>query len=1421
MDDFTTTSIDPLTLVIGECILISSEMRKLPKWSQNGVAAILGGQLYSSRDLLFGGDLDDSFTSRFGIKNTTHHYNNGIRGNDNGNGISNNNNNSGLRHKDDSPLLSGFIQLRILLTDVDSLERVDSLTLLQPFLLVIKSSSTSGHITSLALTSLAKFLSYNLINSNSINIKTTLPQIISSLTHCRFEAGDQSSDDAVLLKVLRLLETIIKSDISDLLPDDFVYEVIQTCLSLACNKRRSEVLRKAAEMAMISITIRIFSKLRKIDPPSIEKNNNNIINTKTDTDTIINKERKSQDSIESYKVKEQPEDVEPFGIPCIKEYLSILISMINPSNQYQHMESTRVFAFSLINTAVEVSSDSLPKHPSIMSLISDLVCKHLLQTIQSVDQPTLLYAALQLFTTLTVTLGDYLKLQVEMILLSILRSITPDFKNLDNDLNNSSINSNTRPPLSKEMLIESISILWTRSPIFFTNLFQLYDCDFDRENICLALIKCLCRLSLPDAAITSTDNVPPIALEGLLTLINGMNNRVKQEMKNGAEFKINENKLVSQQNKKQEFIECIKVLNNEPKEGLKLLHEKNFIKNLEDNDELARFYFEKSGRLNKKQLGEILAKPRNTELLEKFMSLFDFTNLRVDEALRMLLKSFRLPGESQQIERIVESFANKYVACQEKQSSLAAGGKEDKEDEEKIRPDKDSVFVLSYSIVMLNTDLHNPQVKNHMTFEDYQKNVRGVYNGKDFPSWYLSKIYNSIKDREIIMPEEHHGTSKWFDDMWNNLITQHDIHLGSSGHNSTNDNSTVEWVQFDKVIFETTCNYIISTILAIFDEAIDDAIISKMMVTVDKCSNIAIYFKLTKIIDKIVETLSHLTTLTGLRNSDLMLQDGSSRDVIPVTQIKIEETSEILTVSDLSVWLGRDFKAQLSTVELFRVLKKNKFKITSKWINILKIILTLYENCLINPDLFLKFQNMQKLSNLPKVKPQFSINRSKTLKETGLFSTFSSFLKGYSDEPPEPTTEEIDSTLGTINCIEKSEIPSLFINISQTSKENLNNFIKLFLTLMPKKVKTNFRFYESEILFITEISVCLSLLSLDQEVIDIIINKIDELLSLEADSIIRLNVYKLILLANSKSPMEDSLVKAIDQLHSLSKSDLFEYGSPIITPLKLLVIEGSWTKDVVNHNTNYWSIIRLFASSLKYTSEIFEFLEANIKNCLTDSNYFLILGLLDEISSAGAIGAQWEQELERLIKTGHKIEGNKNTYENIIQTSLKSIKLTSEVSDYRPIDFKILIQALCHQCYNPCNEVRLFAVKTLQGTLLSLSANDQDLTPDSIVENCLFPLLHELMKPENNCGIDINVLKMITKYLISVGLKDLNVKILSKYFKIVQLMIKKSSNKDFEDQSIEMLKNMFLILKNDNKDDEECLKKIEPLQDLIGLKVEG
>ena len=93
---------------------------------------------------------------------------------------------------------------------------------------------------------------------------------------------------------------------------------------------------------------------------------------------------------------------------------------------------------------------------------------------------------------------------------------------------------------------------------------------------------------------------------------------------------------------------------------------------------LAKF-LKSSTRLDKRLLGDYLSKPDNLELLKEFMNLFEFKDVNylfssdvrnscihhqkpMVDAMREMLESLRLPGESQQIDRIAETFASVYFA---------------------------------------------------------------------------------------------------------------------------------------------------------------------------------------------------------------------------------------------------------------------------------------------------------------------------------------------------------------------------------------------------------------------------------------------------------------------------------------------------------------------------------------------------------------------------------------------------------------------------------------------------------------------------------------------------------------------------------------------------------------------------------------
>jgi brefeldin A-resistance guanine nucleotide exchange factor 1 len=1387
---FAQVAIDPITLMINECITMSSAMRKMARWSQSGVAAILGaGDLFGTND-------EDALTNNLGLS-------------------SNVSLNRNSKQQQDNPLTSSFLQLKSILTDATDLYELDSLTLLQPFLMVIRTSSTPGNITSLALDSISKFLNYEILSPKSKNLKSTLIQIISSLAHCRFEAADQDSDDAVLLKVIRLLEIILQSPLSNLLPNESISEVVQNCLSLACNKKRSEVLRKAAEMAMLSITYRIFSRLHDIEPESetIDDIQTTLEDTKLPEDKIGGTEETDQSEAESkndvdvagnndvklpqrkHSVEVQhsvPSDEEPFGIVCIVDFMRILVSIVAPSNQYQHMESTRVFALSLITTAIQVSGKEIPLHPSLFSLVSDPISKHTLQIITTTESPALLHAALQLFSTLAIVLGRHLNAQIELSLTLIFQSVFPESRKNRTDIIESK-NITNRTAVAKEILVESLSLLWTRSPRFFTELFIDYDCDFDKSDLATKVLEYLCKLALPESALITTDNVPPICLEGILSLISAIHDRIKRVKTDPFEQPVHN--LIKNRNHKTAFIKCTEILNENPKKGVQALQENGFIKDSSDINEVANFFFSKSGRLNKKLLGEYLAKPSNTELLKKFIDLFDFAGLRVDEAIRLLLKAFRLPGESQQIERIVELFAEKYVSGQPPVN--------EEDPEEVVTPDRDSVFVLSYSIIMLNTDLHNPQVKQQMLLEDYKRNLRGVYNGKDFPEWYLAKIYNSIKDREIIMPEEHHGTDKWFDDVWHNLVsTQSNLNEEHQEFSST------QIRQFDKELFEATVDKMIDTLVSVFKEASDDHIITKIMSSIDKCANVCLYYNLSSPIDKLVGALSDLTALDN-KSFRTVVREDNQRDEIPITQLKIEGKDEPITVSETAVWFGRDFKAQLSTVVLVRLLKKIQCTISPNWNKVVKIILTLFENCLVNPNLFSEFQKKLKLTPLAKVKPRYIINKVKPVNNSGILSTFSSFLKGYSDEPPEPSESEIESTLSTMDCIKSVNIPPLFEVISKSDPANLKGFIELLLTMLPEHSDTTKRYYESETLFLFEILVCFTLLLGELSTTTAVLAKLSSMENISKKGQLRMLAYRFLLIRQGDNTADVS--GALTSCLAFDKDIVMKNGAFLVQPVLSLTDEDSWCCQELLLNEDYWKLLRLFGSILTFSSDVLQYMEGILANStdIVPENYMFFLGLLDEVSSLGALGSPYEQD-----KESKKDQTENKNYKEIVEIAKKSVSLTAQLSPVtkreefcgKELSYS-LIQALAHQCFNPCREVRVHSMKKLKSIILSTEINN-GVSAFGLFDFGLFPLLVELSKPEviqtDNDGFvstQIEALALVSKVFLQYYSHFQNnevdqvwLGILDNFQIFKELAANSQHTKVFDESAPELLKNMFLVL---------------------------
>uniref|UniRef100_A0A182WF25 SEC7 domain-containing protein n=1 Tax=Anopheles minimus TaxID=112268 RepID=A0A182WF25_9DIPT len=200
---------------------------------------------------------------------------------------------------------------------------------------------------------------------------------------------------------------------------------------------------------------------------------------------------------------------------------------------------------------------------------------------------------------------------------------------------------------------------------------------------------------------------------------------------------------VSETIRKRQYRVGLNLFNKKPERGITYLIRKGFLENTPQG--VARFLISRKG-LSRQMIGEYLGNlqnPFNMAVLDCFAGELDLSGMQVDVALRKFQGYFRMPGEAQKIERLMEVFSARYCQCN---SDIVA----------RLRS-HDTVFVLAFAIIMLNTDLHTPNLKpeRRMRCDDFVKNLRGIDDCHDIDRDMLNGIYERVKANEFKPGSDH------------------------------------------------------------------------------------------------------------------------------------------------------------------------------------------------------------------------------------------------------------------------------------------------------------------------------------------------------------------------------------------------------------------------------------------------------------------------------------------------------------------------------------------------------------------------------------------------------------------------------------------------------------------------------------------
>ena len=1446
--------IEPVALVTQECITLTSAMRKHARWAQSSVSAILGGgasntslqvpdsglgRRGSSRagtpriDPIGGKssiidaaqpDEDSTLASRWGLR--------GKKG----------------KSVQDNPLLSAFAKLRRDLASCRNIATFDAPALLHPFLQVIRSSSTSATITSLAVMSITKFLNYNLLTIQSPRIGAAMHLLSAAITHCRFEASDTAADEVVLLRILRLMELTISRPEGSLLGDESVCEMMSTGLSMCCQSRLSEVLRRSAEMAMVTMCQIVFSRLAnlKIEEPSPQISGRSRSNTTRSmipngddmkiqppldgsvmgngvSDRTSTDDRQSYESAqEGQKVEageqetakpaqvEQEEDAIPYALPSIRELFRVLIDLLDPHNK-QHTNAMRIMGLRILDVALEVAGPFIAAQPTLAGLVEDDLCRHLFQLVRSEDM-VLLNSSLRVAGTLLTTCRRLLKLQQELFLSYLVACLHPKVEipqepGIDpslyegvpqapklvkpapsqpssgrstpvpvKDRRQLGLEGGQRRPEAREAMVETIGTL-VRMPAFMAELFINYDCNVDRQDLCEDMVGLLSRNAFPDAAAWSTTNVPPLCLDSLLTFVQSMAERIHHTPNKDLTDRLAH---LRHQRKRKKIIKSGSTkFNDSPKAGVAYLVKNGIIDNPDDPVQLAKF-LQSTSHLSKKVLGDFLTKKNNEELLKAFIAQFDFDGKRMDEALRELLTSFRLPGESALIERIVDVFVKKFL------NSAITDPIED----------ETAGFVLTYAIIMLNTDLYNPNVKKsqkRMAVEDFAKNLRGTNAGKDFPPEYLQDIYDAINTSEIILPEEHDNKNA-FDHAWKMLL------MNTS---NTGQLELVETNAFDAEMFRATWKPVIATLCYVFMSATDDAVFSRIVTGFDQCAQLAAKYEVPEAFDRIIYSLSQISSL--------------ATEIPPSTSLntEVQVGKKKVMVSELAVRLGRDYRAQLSTVLLFRSLNGYENAVGETWIYIVRILRNLFVNALIS----MPVQAQSPLSDLgpiPLQPPSQIIDKDGKVSENGLFSTFTSYLSSYAaDDPPEPSEEELENTLSSVDCVTACKVERVLDNLLNLPHKQLEKLVNALLSEMPDApspvvvVKPDVRpapvtarvngtrsakqgpEYDAGAVFLLELATRLTLrdekamAGTGEAVTGALQSAVRNAATLHPLAASRIVHYLLDLLRHS---YEHDFMRAPVVLHAISSFNdvvLDQTATAVIKGFNLCVGQPGPLRADTIASPDFWSILQRLHQHKVEADNVLAILEKLTEDSapsqttsptfrgITPDSYTPALTLATSFATAASLpGSIIEQRRDLAHRRGQKPRPPRPEDAALVQRALKSITVIYALSGLAP---QLIKQSALERgeawkeywgavfrglagvegvCMSACREVRNRGVSVLLRVLLSedlVNADDVNTTPTqdedeasgieekqkhgdnewtAVFSEVLFPLVVRLLKPE-------------------------------------------------------------------------------------------
>ncbi|MCO5611871.1 hypothetical protein L7F22_066130 [Adiantum nelumboides] len=414
---------------------------------------------------------------------------------------------------------------------------------------------------------------------------------------------------------------------------------------------------------------------------------------------------------------------------------------------------TRVLSLDLLQGLLENVSHSFTVDFRFIDSVKAYLCYALLRACVS-SIATIFQLATSIFSVLLLRFRESLKAEIGVFFpLIVLRAL-----------------DNYESPVSNRTAVLRMLQNVCKDSQMLADIFVNYDCDLEATNLFERMVRALSRMAQgsPNSdpnniALAQNASVKASSLQCLVSVLDSLVQWTRTHQNSRqlmASSVFDYDKGSKQQGSHEDSVEAeetgeaqldhfgkakahkstlqaaIAEFNRKPDKGVTFLITNNLVENTPKA--LANFLLSTQG-LNKSIVGEYLGQHEEFPLavMHAYVDAMSFQGMKFDLAIREFLKGFRLPGEAQKIDRIMEKFAERYCC-----------------DNPSLFESADAAYVLAYAVIMLNTDAHNPMVWPKMTKVDFLRMASGSELQDNAPKEMLEEIYDSIVRDEIKLKDD-------------------------------------------------------------------------------------------------------------------------------------------------------------------------------------------------------------------------------------------------------------------------------------------------------------------------------------------------------------------------------------------------------------------------------------------------------------------------------------------------------------------------------------------------------------------------------------------------------------------------------------------------------------------------------------------